>query len=217
MDQYTEDLANFSQAKMNYKLDMEAWKAQRVKDSLSYDPDGAIYEAKLAAYKANCAVIDEEYQKQLEIWREVKRRRLAAFEEEYDLAGTYQPNVVYQYFTQINELGWINCDRFYNVPAEEKMELAIKDLDPEQDERVFVVFEEINSILRANKNGPLYTTSKVPLQAPVRIIGLKVVDGKAYLAELETVVGAAGEYDLEYRPCSLLEMAEALERNNRPG
>lgn len=97
------------------------------------------------------------------------------------------------------------------------MELAIKDSDPEQDERVFVVFEEINSILKASKRGPIYTTQKVPLQAPIRIIGVKVVDGKAFLAELKSFVGAKGEYELEYRPCSLAEMAAALERTNRPG
>lgn len=215
MEVYQQAMETYKQKQAAQKIAMEAWLDQRATDSLQYEPGGDIYEAKLAAYKADHERILVEHQEQLDIWREVKRRKLAAFEEDYDLAGNYNPSIVYQYFTQINELGWINCDRFYEVPQEDKMELAIEDLDPE-DERIFVVFEEINSILRAYKKEGQYKTALVPKLANIKIIGIKVVEGKAYLAELQTYVGA-NDYQLEYRPCSLAEMAKALEQTNRPG
>ena len=60
---------------------------------------------------------------------------LAEFENDYDIKGNLDAASVDNYFFQVNQLGWINCDRFLNVPQEEKMIMVINDEDEvEEDE-----------------------------------------------------------------------------------
>lgn len=53
-------------------------------------------------------------------------------------------------------------------------------------------------------------TQAVPKGEPVKIIGLKAVDGRSQLAVEETVVGSKTTYELAYEPVSLKELRQAL-------
>ena len=52
---------------------------------------------------------------------------------------------VVSFFYAVNTLGWINCDRFYQLADSEKTPLMVKDVD-EQEEMIFVFFEDISPV-----------------------------------------------------------------------
>ena len=93
------------------------------------------------------------------------------------------------------------------------MQLAVTD-DDATEERIFVVFQDLNSILRTTRKGAQYLTQSVPLGSPVKIIGIKAVNGRSQLAVQNAIVGDAEAYSLVYEPVSLKELRQALGRLN---
>ena len=116
-----------------------------------------------------------------------------------------------EYLYRVNRLGWINCDRFYQVPNEEKVDLAIADDDVEQ-EQLFVIFKDIKSMMRASKwkENANYQVSNLPRNMDIRVVGIKVVDGKAQLAIKDTKVSDEKPVKLSYQPASINKIRSAL-------
>ncbi|MFN6115840.1 MAG: hypothetical protein ACK46C_08160, partial [Flavobacteriales bacterium] len=54
--------------------------------------------------------------------------------------------------TAVAQLGWINCDRFINLPESQKYQVITKGDTPKQTE-AFVVFTKMRSILQMGRNG----------------------------------------------------------------
>lgn len=161
---------------------------------------------------------EEQYQAKLVVWQAAVERweaereaLLSEFETQYDAVGNLDAASVNNYFYQVNQLGWINCDRFWNVPPEEKMALAIADDDP-SGERVFVVFEELNSIVNTYKKESRYLTQELPRDARIKVIGIKVEDGKPRLAVHRlTVADTQGQpLALDFAACKLGDIRKEL-------
>jgi len=161
----------------------------------------------------------EAYEKQLKLyelavekWEEDRLEQLTNLGN-YPITGNQALKVVSGYFTSITSLGWINCDRFQNNPAEEKMQLAVDDLD-ETEERIFVIFNETKSLLRTYKRGEQYLTNAIPKGESVTIIGLKFQDRKPMLAQLNTVSDPEMAYELDFKACTAKEMKAQLNTLN---
>lgn len=153
-----------------------------------------------------------EYEKALAKWEEVQQTKI----EEYD-AYIAQGNVdlvdVRRYFFSTTQLGWINCDRFWNVPQEQLQAVNIADAD-EGEESIYVVFKNEMTILPVHRRDGGYQSSGVPTGADIRILGIKMVDGRAQMALVETTVGAEEQYKLAYEPKSLKEVRNELMKLN---
>ncbi|MCB0595030.1 MAG: OmpA family protein [Phaeodactylibacter sp.] len=198
---FEERLAAYEKAhqawKKNVYAQIEAFESGAYAEEV-YERQRSVFEEKLPAWR-----------KKMDAWRTLRQQKLAVFENNYAAQGNLSARAANQYFYEINQLGWINCDRFWEVAADKKMQLAIQDED-DAEERIFVVFENLNSILRTTRKGTQYMTQAVPKGEPVKIIGLKAVDGRSQLAVEETVVGSKTTYELAYEPVSLKELRQAL-------
>lgn len=85
-----------------------------------------------------------------------------------DLAG---------YSFEVARMGWINIDKFYKYPPEQRMELVV--IDPRGDDaKLFVVCKEIRGVLPMTFNAGRYTAPPLPNGMAVTIVGLKIRDGK---------------------------------------
>jgi len=80
---------------------------------------------------------------------------------------------------QINQLGWINCDRFYQDPAP-KVNCNILVENGTEDTRFFLVFDGIKSVMRgwADYQGRGFVFNNIPTNRSVELIGLRVVGGE---------------------------------------
>ena len=87
------------------------------------------------------------------------------------------------------KLGWINCDRFYDV--KNTSILAIK-VDSKEPVSVRIVFRDINSVLpcysTSNQKGQ-YTSSKIPTGEKVLLLAYSVKNDNAILGYKEVVIG----------------------------
>ena len=61
------------------------------------------------------------YDMLMEKWQLRKEEAVLDYESKFETGGRVDESSFNKYFFSINKLGWINCDRFYGVPQEEKM------------------------------------------------------------------------------------------------
>ena len=210
MAQHQIDLARYERDMETYALRLKDWQkqlSQKRKDFYN-SPE---YQAYLERYEKAEAARMRLHRQKLEDWQALKDSLLFAYEEQYGEQLLVSGTAAKQYLFQVNQLGWINCDRFYQVPEKDKVSLAVVDED-EQEEEVYIVFKDIRSMMRIYKSDGAsdYRTRTLPRQAPIRIVGLKLVNGRAYLAVKDTNVGLADQFTLDYQPSSLKSIRLAL-------
>ena len=93
-----------------------------------------------------------------------------------------------QYKFSINQLGWINCDRFYN-DARERVPFVLHLGAPAEDFVVRIIFPRINAITGfASVNGQTITFQQLPLGEPATIIAIGAINGKTVGCFKETVI-----------------------------
>jgi len=228
LTEYEQKLLRYKERKIAHQKELEAY--QKAYDA--YKEAYAAWEEgleekrknwrKSPAYQTFREKRQKEYEAQMEIWREKRADweaecagRLREFEEQYDAVGNLDAASVRNYFYQVNTLGWINCDRFYDVPEEERMPLVIQDVD-DTEERIYVVFESLNSIVSTYKRDQQYRTQGLPKDAKVKVIGIKVAGGRPQLALKEMLVAESGDKPLalNYADCKLSDIRQALSQLN---
>ncbi len=212
---YQEALKKYELDRTQYELDLHEWQANtdlQIEEFVS----GEVYQKTLNAYKARNKKIMEKYHEKTAEWRAIRKKAFEEWEKKYQTEGRINQATLNSYFYTINELGWINCDRFYQVPKEEKMVLAIQDNDA-AGEKLFLVFESINSLLPMykSKGSNQYQSQLIPKGEKVKIVAVKLAEGRPYLSVKEVITGEQEiPYTLDYKLASLGELRETLTRIN---
>lgn len=195
MEEYALELDGYRQAKATYEDGLkEQWEEHQ--------------QARREKYKDAITEAEEKYRRTLQAYQEYKARKIAEYEVALE-KGSIDQRSLNNYFFAVNKMGWINCDRFYNVAASEKEPLLVMDED-EQEEMIFVLFTDIRSALRTSRAEGFYTTQSVPTGANAKVIGLKVQDGRPLLAVKEITVGELDQIELDYKPRRLAEIRQTL-------
>ena len=151
------------------------------------------------------------YQVQIKLWRKAKKKIAEEFEEKYNEVGTLNKKALSSYFYQVNKLGWINCDRFINIPKSSMMLANIKTSSPSLEEMVYIVFEDEKTMIRPRRiqNGGFQFN--LPVGKKVSILGIKVENGRPQMAKLNTHIQREKEYVLDYKSITLKDMRRQLE------
>lgn len=104
------------------------------------------------------------------------------------------------------QLGWINCDRFYSYP--EKVDYLVK-----SDEKIklLIVFNNLKSILSNHSNGLFYN---MPQGEKITIVALKTENEKLMLAMQETTITKEPFEKLEFKPVTVNEYKAKLNQLN---
>ncbi len=187
-----------------YRWAFETWEGKHIADSLELV---SMHNKLERQFRTR---LRTQYEERLERWNNSRDSILTAYYDAQQARGELGMEGLSYYFYQVNKPGWINCDRFYDIPQEEKMALAVKDEDPEE-EKVFVVFKDINSMMKLNfRQGNNYIQPNVPKDAPVKIIALKITDGQPSMAVLDTRIGEEPVIDLNYQKCRIKDVKAAL-------
>lgn len=204
IERYGQDVKVYEQA-------LQAWESQvqEQKDNFKSTP---VYQAYAEQVRKSEDARRARYDQAVKEWYEIKNRRISEYEAQYGDALLSSSAMAKQYLYRVSRLGWINCDRFYEVPKEEKVTLAIADGDAEEEE-LFVIFKDIKSMMKASKwqHGTHYQVSNLPKDMEIRVVGIKVMDGKAQLAVKDTKVSDQGAVQLSYRPASINKIRSALQ------
>lgn len=217
VEKYRERRAAYQVAMLQYQEQLDKYKqAHKVwekhireqKDNFKGTP---VYQAYLKERQKSTNTRKARYEKEMLAWHELRDQRMSEYEAKYGDALMKSGKTAMEYLYRVNRLGWINCDRFYNVPQEEKVTLAIADED-EQEEELFVIFKDIKSMMKASRwKGEMYQVSNLPKDMEIRVVGIKVVDGKAQLAVSDTRVTDEHLLRLSYQPASINKIRAALQ------
>jgi hypothetical protein len=208
---FEQKIAGYPQKLQQYREEKRAWETDKnkrisvyrnMKDSLSKVYLAEQYER-----------MDARHEEQMKLWRAACDKKVAEFEALYGQTRQLSRETFDRYFFQVNELGWINCDRFYDVPETEKRILAITAPD-HQNAKVFIVFKNINSIISAQKQGGYYRSSPLPKNREATLVGVKVEKGRPYLAVKTITTGQQTPYALEFSQSSLSDIRKQFERLN---
>lgn len=203
MEKYRGDFKAFQQAQKEYE-----GKIQAQKDNFKSTPAYLAYAEQVMKSKDARRAL---YEKEVKEWYAAKDQRMAEYEAKYGDALLGSSDMAMQYLYRVNRLGWINCDRFYQTSKEEKVNLAIADGDAEQ-EQLFVIFKDIKSMMKAYKwkGNAHYQVANLPKDMDIRVVGIKVIDGKAQLAIKDTKVSDEQPVQLTYQPASINKIRSAL-------
>jgi len=88
------------------------------------------------------------------------------------------------YILTATKFGWINCDRFWNIP-DEKIEFFVKTKSP-NDAKIFITFKDISSIMQGEQNGDKFVFSNIPINQAIKVIGISFNNGKPTMGVAET-------------------------------
>lgn len=215
MERYPSRVAKYREDSLLY---LNAWQKYR-KDSLAYvdfksNAEQRYAEARAEGLKAYQKSL-ESYGEDLAQWEKDVKDRRELYEKGYVSSGNLDQKAMNRYFFEISTMGWINCDKFWNVPEDKKAEMAFSDPD-ETEESIVLVFKSLPSILPVTKNpeSQKYVSAPVPKGTEVKIIGIKVDKGRSMMAVKDTKVGESAQYDLVYEPKTLKEIQAELQKVN---
>lgn len=170
---------------------------------------GKTYEmvTKETFYINEIEVSQEEYYARIAAWenRKAERERQEAIETQQasnDAAAD-------AYLLSSNQLGWINCDKFYDV--QEKTDVIVM-VDTVYRPSVRLVFDNIKSVMGGeydHKNGKV-TFRDVPVGESVRLVGYSIMDGTPYMANRTVKVSDKLKQDLKLAATTKKEMEAEL-------
>lgn len=154
--------------------------------------------------------------KKLEKWYALKRQKIIALEDEFENIGGINYESLSTYFFTVNQMGWINCDRFVNTPKEQLMAVSAQSKGDNTDTKVFAVFKRISTLLDLNKSGDIFSKTGFPSGEEISIIGIRVRNGFPEIARLDTTVGRNNLHSLNYTPTTLKNIRRILEELKSP-
>ena len=115
------------------------------------------------------------------------------------------------YVATVSQLGWINCDRFSNDPAE-KMQVLVNETE---DATMYAICKDINAMLPFSRNAEgTYTANGLPKGKKITIVAIKIKDGMPQYAQRDMKVGDAALPRMNYRSLPLHDLKEELKKLN---
>ena len=106
---------------------------------------------------------------------------------ELGLLTPQQVSEVYISSMQIDNLGWINCDRFRDEKGPTAdIEILVEN---QGNTTIYVVFEDINSVIKAEYVDGHYRVRNLPAGKKVKVIGIHITGQSAELFVEQTTVG----------------------------
>jgi hypothetical protein len=128
------------------------------------------------------------------------------------VSGTAKIEYINNYVSNITQLGWINCDRFFSYPDADKIMVSILESDPNV--RLYLVATDLKSILPMYQNLNSYRVDRVPRQLSVNLVAVKLLNGKLQMATITTQANNLIGYKPQYKSCSLSDLKTVFRTMN---
>jgi hypothetical protein len=118
-------------------------------------------------------------------------------------------NALEFYTMSVTEMGWINCDRFWDLAAAEKTNFIVN-TSLITDTKILIVFKDIKSIINPTRQKENAIFEGLPLGKQIKVIGISYENGKPTMAVAETTVDKDG-FDLkDFKEFSLDDLEKEL-------
>ena len=121
--------------------------------------------------------------------------------------GTIDRKNFGSYIANISQLGWINCDRFERSGKE--LTNVTVEMTPE-DTKVYLIYKDIRSFLSKTSQNSNVVFKNSPIGEPVKVIAVKLVDGKPQMAVRDITIEANQYVSLDFFPAQLTDVRAEL-------
>lgn len=203
VERYRADKADFPNAMARYAVKKAAWDSLKQLEYTTWRKE--VYEPAVARFDAAQRLLDEPYDKALANW---KAQRDAARQAWADTVRTVTSESLSNYVYTTSWLGWINCDRFYDVPDNRKAPVIARTA-PGIQAHAYVVFTGMRMLLNMEPDDEgEYVSLPVPTNEPAVIFAFTVKNGQAQLCVEPIVKGEIPE--LEFTPSTVAEVDQRL-------
>lgn len=91
------------------------------------------------------------------------------------------PNDLEYYMFSATEMGWINCDRFWDIDEDEKTDFIVKTENPKET-KIRIIFKDIKSIMTGSYENGALVFKNIPKGKGIKVIGISYVNGKPTLS-----------------------------------
>ncbi|CAG5083770.1 hypothetical protein [Parvicella tangerina] len=108
----------------------------------------------------------------------------------------------------VADLGWINCDRFWDLDVE-KTDYLVKVEQPEN-AKVVAVFKDIKSVMNGHVENGLVVFDNLPMGQAINVISINLQDGKPKLCVQPTTVDGNTLELANYKSFSLDELEQVI-------
>jgi hypothetical protein len=139
---------------------------------------------------------EQRYANELAAWNDRNKELMDRYAAQLDSLGLDDVGLFNTYLFATNTLGWINCDRFMDIPQELKHDVIVQDADTAR-EHVFLVFSDIHSIARMERYGEGYVQPAIPRSEAVELFAYAVKDGRPYVCRKPMTGKASGTLDMQ--------------------
>lgn len=172
------------------------------RDSFPLEPRQAdITEYSQSLYIGTCREVNQE------LYKKKFREQYAQYTN--SAVQKMNKDVLEHYMFSTTKLGWINCDRFWDLEDSKKTNLIVK-VPNLKDTKVQLIFKEIKSILNGFQENGNIVFNDVPLNSQVKIIGISYRDGKPTMAIRETSIDSTIIELNEFKEFTLDQLKEQL-------
>ena len=204
---YEERCSDFPDALERYDVRKAAW------DQLKIEEYAAWHETKFlparAEYERLMAPKRAEHAQRMEEWKQARDASMARYVVQADSIGSGSIEAVRAYTFATSNLGWINCDRFMEIPDTEKQFIIARDDRKTKQADVFVVFTSIRSMLGMQRDvWGNYRTQAIPKNEPATIFAYTIIDGRPHVCMRP--IDENGNVELEYTPSSFTEIGRMI-------
>ncbi len=148
------------------------------------------------------------------VWQVQRDSSYESYVTSSDMNGTGDMGGLRSYVFQSSQLGWINCDRFYDVPVAEKHQVVAQGRAPSETE-TFLVFTDLRCVLSMERRTTgTWVSPVVDKKQPAVIFSYTVIDGRPHVCQQPVVPGERTE--LKFEPSSFAAIGELLRSYNEP-
>ncbi|WP_284650832.1 OmpA family protein [Flavobacterium terrisoli] len=171
------------------------------------EQDGNAYWMTISTYFINDKIISRDTVRGSSDGLETSNKRFQRKAEESKNVKALQNTIL-----QSTKLGWINCDRFYDV--KDKTDLFVN-VDLKYKPEVRLIFKDINSIMSGYiNNDNKVVLGQIPIGQKATLIAFSCVADEVYMAVKEIEIDKNGAIDLALNKTSLEEFKTAVQQLN---
>lgn len=122
-------------------------------------------------------------------------------------------NTLQYYMFSATEMGWINCDRFWDLEDSEKTDFIVK-TNNTTETRIQIIFKDVKSIMTGTyENGDL-VFKNIPKGKEIKIIGISYSNGKPTLAVGESITDSKNFELNDFKEFTLDQLEMELNKLN---
>jgi hypothetical protein len=118
--------------------------------------------------------------------------------------------ILEEYTFSITNLGWANCDKFYNFPLEDRTPLLA---NGNNNTRMFLICPEINSCLSMIYKNGRFISDNLPQNIKIKLVAIKIQNGSPSLCIQSLVTDKRNiAPELVYETMNLKDLEKALSK-----